>query len=77
VDKNRRKFIKIVLIGSASFIVGKILGPLFSRSLDNPFAKTNLPVKTKSGTFRIVENKKILSVYDNSGEEIFQIDKGA
>ena len=35
-------------------------------------------VKTdyNSNAFRIVENKKVLSIFDNSGEEIFQIDKG-
>jgi hypothetical protein len=74
VDKNRRKFIKVMLIGGASFITGKILAPLLSKSLNNldsPRAQ-NDPV-----TFNIVENKKTLSVYDNSGEEIFQIDNNA
>ena len=70
MNEDRRKFLKIALIGSASFIVGKILGPLFSKFLDNSSSKTS------SGSFRIVEDKKVLSIYDNSGEEIFQIDKG-
>jgi len=73
VDKNRRNFLKILLIGSGVLVVGKILSPLLSRSLNGsspgPAAQNNLRA------FRVVENKKILSIYDNSGEEIFQIDK--
>jgi hypothetical protein len=78
VDKNRRKFLKIMLIGSGAFIAGKVFGPLFSKFLDSPFTKTDSLSKSKTGfgNFQIVENEKILSVYDNSGEEIFQIDKG-
>jgi len=82
VDINRRKFLKIILIGSGTFLVGKILEPLFSKSLfsDEPLAKTNSLTKINGGdshAFRVVEDKKSLSIYDNSGEEIFQIDKGA
>jgi len=69
VDNNRRNFLKIILIGGGTFIAGKVLGPLFSNSLINP------PAKDKSSAFKIVEDKKVLSIYDNSGEEIFQIDK--
>lgn len=71
MDKNRRKFIKILLIGSASFMAGKVLGPLISKFSDNSSAKSN------STAFKVVENNKSFSVYDGSGEEIFQIDKGA
>jgi len=34
-----------------------------------------LPNKTNLLGFRVTENKKGLSVYDSSGEEILQIDK--
>ena len=53
----------------------KVLGPLFSWFSGDSFAKTDSFNKTGFGDFRVVENKKILSVYDSSGEEIFQIDK--
>ena len=79
MDKNRRKFLKIVLVGSGMLIMGKILDPLFSKSLENPLAKTNLNAKIDKDdpdTYKVVENKKNLSVYDSSGEEIFQIDNG-
>ena len=33
MDKNRRKFLKVVFIGSGLFIAGKILNPLLSKSL--------------------------------------------
>lgn len=80
MDKDRRKFLKILLIGSTSFIAGKILGPLLSNFFDHSFTKDNAKTAeagSSSEHFRVVENKQILSVYDNSGEEIFQIDKGA
>lgn len=76
MDKGRRKFLKIILIGGGTLIVGKILGPLFSRFLDNSSTKTDSFTKTNFRDFRVVENKKILSVYDSSGEEVLQIDKG-
>ena len=57
--------------------MGKIFNPLFSGFLNNPPAKISLPEKTGPESFRVSENNKILSIYDNSGEEIFQIDKEA
>jgi len=67
IDKNRRKFLTVMLIGSGAFLVEKILTPLFSRFLNDssaPTTKTGLSSKASLGGFRIVENK-----------EIFQIDK--
>ena len=77
IDKNRRKFLTVMLIGSGAFLVEKILTPLFSRFLNSPPtpAKTGLLNKTAFGGFQVTENKKGLSVYDSSGEEILQIDK--
>lgn len=63
MDENRRKFLKVMLIGSGAFLAEKIFGPLFSQ-----FNKTGFR------NFQIVENKEKLSIYDSSGEEIFQID---
>lgn len=77
MDKNRRKFLKIILVGGGALIVGKVLDPIFSKSMNNPLTKADPPAQTSRSEFKIVENKKILSVYDRHGEEIFQIDKEA
>jgi len=74
VDNSRRKFLKIILIGSGIFLADKVFSPL-SRLLDTSFTKTDVFSKISPRDFRIIENKKGLSVYDSSGEEIFQIDK--
>lgn len=71
MDINRRKFLKIMLIGSGTLLLGRVLSPLFSKFFDDFFAKSS------PGPFQVVENNKKLSIYDNSGEEIFQIDNGA
>jgi len=76
MDENRRKFLKIIFIGSGALLMEKVLGPLFSRFLDDSSAKTDPPSKTSFRDFRVVEGKKGLSVYDSSGEEVLQIDKG-
>ena len=76
IDKNRRKFLAIMLIGSGTFLVQKVLSPLFSGFFNDSPAKISPPLnKTDFGNFQVVENKKSLSVYDNSGEEVLQIDK--
>ena len=77
MDKNRRNFLKIILVGSGTLLAGKVLGPLSSKFLDGSFNKTDSSTKNDFRDFQIVENEKILSVYDNSGEEIFQIDNEA
>lgn len=79
MDTNRRKFLKIILVGSGTLAVGKVLSPALLKFFDGSSTKTDLLPKTKTsfGEFQVVENEKILSVYDDSGEEIFQIDKRA
>jgi hypothetical protein len=83
MDNERRNFLKIMLIGSGTLLAGRILGPLFSLRSDNVIAKieepkeTDSPAKKSPSSFKVVENEKMLSIYDNYGEEIFQIDKGA
>jgi hypothetical protein len=69
VNNNRRKFLKIALIGSASFMAGKILGPALSKFLDG------LSEKKDPIAYKVAEDKKSLYVYDDSGEEVLQIDK--
>lgn len=76
MNKNRRKFLKIIFIGSGALLMEKVLGPLFSTFLDDSSAKTDSLNKTSFKDFQVVENKKNLSVYDSSGEEVLQIDKG-
>jgi hypothetical protein len=71
MDKDRRKFLKIILIGSGTLLAGKVLGPLFSSLLDDSSTKND------STAFKVSEDEKNLSIYDSSGEEIFQIDKEA
>jgi hypothetical protein len=83
MDKERRTFLKIILIGGGTLLAGKVLGPLFSGRVNDSFtkidssAKLNPPEENNHRSFRVVENERVLSIYDNSGEEIFQIDKGA
>ncbi len=93
MDKERRTFLKIIVIGSGSLLAGKVMGPLFSKRLEDPFVKLSkrldnsvndikkeltdpLNKKSSSPFFKVVEDEKCLSIYDKSGEEIFQIDKG-
>lgn len=80
VDQNRRKFLKIMFIGSGVLLTGKVLGSLYSwfssdSSAKNP-AKTENEINNDSRGFRIVRNNDGLSIYDTAGEEILQIDKG-
>ena len=53
---------------------------------DNPENRNNIEInknnfkngpqnKTGLVSFRVFEDKEILSIYDSSGEEVFQIDK--
>ncbi len=81
MDKDRRKFLKILLIGGGTLFLGKVLGPVSSKFLGDSLGKHALPpVKNQTSdpikAFRVVENTKELSIFDHSGEEIFQIDKG-
>lgn len=75
IDKNRRRLLTVMLIGSGTFLVEKVLSPLFSGFLYDPPIRLDPPNKPDFGNFKIVENKMGLSIYDSSGEEVFQIDK--
>jgi hypothetical protein len=70
VDQNRRKFLKIILFGGGAYVAGKVLGPLFPRSLDSLLAEK------KTGQFKMIEDQKVLAIFDDSGEEVLHIDKG-
>lgn len=79
MDNNRRKFIKIMLVGSGAVLAEKIFGPLLSKFWSNSLANTKnthaSSDKINFKSFRIAENKKALSIYDGTGEEVLQIDK--
>lgn len=81
MNENRRKFLKTIFIGGGVLLAEKVLTPLFSFFLNdsstNDKAKTSSLNKTSFKNFQITENKENLSIYDSSGEEIFQIDKSA
>jgi hypothetical protein len=82
MDQERRKFLKIILMGSGILITGKILGPLYSWFSDNSSAEKNIGsgtdgAKEVSENFRVNRNNGGLSIYDTSGQEIFQIDDEA
>jgi len=70
IDKSRRNFLKIALIGGGALVAGKFLSPLFSDLMNGPSTTTNLE------HFKTVENKNGLTVFDKSGQEIFVMDDG-
>lgn len=76
IDKNRRNFIKISLIGGGTLLVGKLLGP---KVLDLFSSKSGVDIedlRNNLNDFNINENKKELIISDKkSGEEILIIDK--
>ena len=78
MDQNRRNFLKLIFVGSSVLFVEKVMGSLFPRFFNDIVAKPNPPKvsdKTNFKSFHIIENSQRLSIYDSSGEEIFQIDK--
>ncbi|OGN27764.1 MAG: hypothetical protein A2941_02730 [Candidatus Yanofskybacteria bacterium RIFCSPLOWO2_01_FULL_49_17] len=76
VDRYRRRFLSAILIGGGAFLTTKVLGPLLS-FFNEPSTRGNFSDKPSFDSFKIVEDKKVLSIYDSSGEEILQIDKEA
>ncbi|MBP9715208.1 MAG: twin-arginine translocation signal domain-containing protein [Candidatus Pacebacteria bacterium] len=71
LNKNRRNFLKFLLIGGGTFVAAKVLGPTITKMFDGPTVEGDFT------SFRAVENKKGLTIYDKeTGEEIFIIDQG-
>lgn len=75
INVNRRRFLTAMLVGSGAFLAERVLSPLFSRFANDTSAKRDLPDKSDPVDFKVAQNKKGLSVYDGSGEEILQIDR--
>lgn len=68
LNKNRRNFLKLLLIGGGVLLAGKVLGPgvsnFFSPQTSDDF-----------GSFRVTEDGKALNISDRDGEDILIIDK--
>lgn len=73
MDTQRRKFLKTILLVGGFFIVQKLVPPalLKAQALREPRDPRR---KTTGGAFKVIEGGKKVSVRDESGEEIFQID---
>lgn len=79
MDANRRNFLKVMLLGSGVLMAEKFFGPLFPGFFVDSAARTGsekkqLAVSASHNAFRIVEDGGTVSVYDDLGEEILQID---
>ncbi len=74
MDTKRRKFLKLLVVGSGTLLMGQVLSPLLVKIVDT--SSTKPKTRTTSKAFQVVEDKEVVSFYDSSGEEIFQIDKG-
>ncbi len=68
MNKNRRKFLKLVLIGSTAFVAGKVFGPFITKFSSTSQAKA-------SSAFRVDEDDQSFLIYDDTGAEVLQIDK--
>jgi hypothetical protein len=71
MDKKRRNFLKILIIGGGVFIGGKIIGP---RVLEY-FSAPPIVAEKDFGNFKVSDDKKELIISDSQGEEILIIDK--
>jgi hypothetical protein len=74
VDTKRRNLIKLAVIGSGAFVLGKILGPsinLFSQEM----VLDDGSKETMFNNFRVQENGEELGIYDRLGNEILVIEK--
>jgi hypothetical protein len=67
MDLNRRKFLKIIVVGGGTFVAGKLLEP-FLKVPKNELLSRN------DSTFRMSDDKQSLAVHDENGEEILLID---
>ena len=69
MDKNRRNFLKFLLIGGGALVLVK----MFRSGLFGLFSGSR--AENKLGGFRTVEDKKGLAVFDKGGEKILIFDK--
>jgi len=70
MNKNRRNFIKILLLGGGALFVGKIFGSRIFEIFSSG-SETVMDLKN----FRVSKDKGELVISDKSGEEVFVIYK--
>jgi hypothetical protein len=68
LNKDRRNLLKILIFGGGAYVATKLLGPVVTRFLDGP------SVTKEFDSFRTVENKRGVTIFDKNGEEIFIMD---
>ncbi len=74
MDRQRRTFLKTILAVGGFLMVQKIVPSALLHASAHPPAP---PTKARRGSFTVVEGGELVSVRDESGEEIFQIDNEA
>jgi hypothetical protein len=72
MDKDRRNFLKISLLGGGALLLAKIFGSDFM----NLFSREKETKLTDFQGFKVSEDNKELVIYDKNGEAIFIIDNG-
>jgi hypothetical protein len=77
VNESRRKFLKIIFVGSGAVLMERIFGPLYSKFFSDTSAKGDSSAKAVPDNFKVAKNGDGLAIYDSAGEEIFQIDNEA
>lgn len=72
INERRRTLIKFGLVGAATFVLGKVLGPSL-----NLFGGSSVATgeTTDFKNFRVVDNNTELGFYDKLGNEILIIEK--
>lgn len=89
-NPERRKFLKILLIGTGAFFLGKFLGPIVkflgifkSKEVLIKAPESEKSLKTSESeegvefkNWKVTEKEDVLTVQDQSGEEILILDLG-
>lgn len=71
VNKNRRNFLKVSLIGSGLFLLWKIFPFL---KLEN-FGESDKKALRAGNKFKIEEDEKNLAIFNAKGKKVFTIDQ--
>ena len=68
VNKKRRNFLKVLLLGGGTLVAGRVLGPKILDFLYGP------PVVKDFKQFNVTETREKFVISTKSGEEIFVMD---
>ncbi len=71
INERRRNLLKLVAFGSATFVLGKVLGPSINL-FGGRIAEGEI---TDFKNFRVLDNEEELGFYDKLGNEILIIEK--